>query len=153
MTQQSSADNSLLVVGIGASAGGLAVFSKLLHHLPVDTDMAFVLIQHLAPEQKSFLSELLSRTAQIPVQTAEDGVKVQANYVYVIPPNAQMTISQGRLQLAACDQIQQRVKTVDLFLQSLAADRQNKAIAIILSGSNNDGALGVSAVRAAGVCA
>ena len=150
MTQQSSADNSLLVVGIGASAGGLAVFSKLLHHLPVDTDMAFVLIQHLAPEQKSFLSELLSRTAQIPVQTAEDGVKVQANYVYVIPPNAQMTISQGRLQLAACDQIQQRVKTVDLFLQSLAADRQNKAIAIILSGSNNDGALGVSAVRAAG---
>ena len=148
--EQRSNDTVLPVVGVGASAGGLAAFSELLHHLPADTGMAFVLIQHLDPGQTSLLSELLGRTTQIPVQTVEDGMVVEANQVYVIPPNAQMTIAQGRLQLATCDQVQRRVKTVDLFLQSLANDQQNQAIAIILSGSNNDGAVGVPAVRAGG---
>ncbi len=150
MNSSNLTDDALLIVGIGASAGGLNAFAELLSHLPTDTEMGFVLVQHLSPEQESLLSELLGRTTQLPVVTAEDGMMVEANHVYVIPPNAQMTIAGGRLQLATCDQLQGRVKTIDRFLQSLAADQKNQAIAIILSGSNNDGALGVQAIRAEG---
>ncbi|HEY9752824.1 MAG TPA: CheR family methyltransferase, partial [Coleofasciculaceae cyanobacterium] len=145
-----SANAPSLIAGIGASAGGLDAFSELLSHLPIDTGMAFVLVQHLSSGQKSLLCELLARTTPMPVITATDGMVVQANHVYVIPPSAQMTIAQGRLYLAACDQTQGHVKTIDLFLKSLAADQKNKAIAIILSGSNDDGALGVQMIQAAG---
>lgn len=143
-------NNRSLIVGIGASAGGLDAFSELLSHLPTDTGMGFVLIQHLSPEQKSLLSELLGRTTRMPVHTAENGMKVEENHVYVIPPNVQMTIADGRLQLDPCNQFQGRVKTIDLFFKSLAKDQKNKAIAVVLSGSNNDGALGVQAIRAEG---
>ncbi|WP_083901687.1 chemotaxis protein CheB [Pseudanabaena sp. PCC 6802] len=149
-TSMPTEDDVALVVGIGASAGGLDAFSELLSHLPTDTGMVFVLVQHLSPGQESLLSELLGRTTRMPVATAEQGMVVQPNHVYVIPPNVQMTIAQGQLQLAVCDQAQGRVKTIDLFFQSLAADRKNKAIAIVLSGSNNDGALGIQAIREEG---
>ncbi len=139
-----------LIVGVGASAGGLDAFSTLLSHLPTDTGMGFVFVQHLSPGQESLLSELLGRTTRMPVVTAVDGQQVEANRVYVIPPNAQMTIAQGRLHLATCDQTQARVKTINLFFESLAADQKNRAIAIVLSGSNNDGALGVESIRAEG---
>jgi len=150
MTSPDSIEDVSLIVGIGASAGGLDAFSQLLSHLPIDTGMGFVLVQHLSPGQESLLSELLGRTTRMPVVTAEGGMEVEANHVYVIPPNAQMTIAQGRLHLAACDQTLGRVKTIDLFFQSLAEDQKNKAIAIVLSGSNNDGALGVESIRSEG---
>lgn len=150
MSTSSPRDDRSLTVGIGASAGGLDAFSQLLSHLPIDTNMGFVLVQHLSPGQESLLSELLGRTTRMPVVTAEDGMVVEANHVYVIPPNAQMTIADGKLHLADCDQTLGRVKTIDIFFQSLAADQKNKAIAIVLSGSNNDGALGVKAIRAEG---
>ncbi|MGB3613606.1 MAG: chemotaxis protein CheB [Elainellaceae cyanobacterium] len=150
MADRHSDEALLTVVGIGASAGGLAAFSELLRHLPPDTGMAFVLVQHLDPEQESLLPELLGRTAQSPVETAENDMVVQADHIYVIPPNAQMTIDQGRLRLNERDQTQQRINMVDLFLQSLAVDQKDKAIAVILSGSNNDGAAGLAAIRAAG---
>jgi two-component system CheB/CheR fusion protein len=149
-TPNSSTDDVSLIVGVGASAGGLDAFSELLSHLPINTGMGFVLVQHLAPGQESLLSELLGRTTRMPVVTVADGMVVEANHVYVIPPNAQMTIAQGQLHLAECDQTLGRIKTIDLFFESLAADQKNKAIAIVLSGSNNDGALGVEAIRAEG---
>lgn len=150
MSTSNSTDEVSIVVGIGASAGGLDAFSELLGHLPIDTGMAFVLVQHLSPEQESLLSELLARTTKMPVTTAEDGRVVEANCVYVIPPNAQMTIAQGQLHLEPCDRTQGQVKTIDLFFESLAADRKNNAIAILLSGSNNDGTLGIQAIHAEG---
>lgn len=150
MSTPSSTDDGLLIVGIGASAGGLDAFSELLSHLPIDTGMGFVLVQHLSPHQESLLSELLARTTRMPVITAEDSMAVQANHVYVIPPDVQMTIAEGQLHLANCDQIQRRVKTIDLFFESLAADQKDKAIAIVLSGSNDDGALGAQAIRSEG---
>lgn len=150
MPTPASENEVLLIVGIGASAGGLDAFSELLSHLPIDTGMGFVLVQHLSPGQESLLAELLARTTQMPVVTAEDGMEVRANSVYVIPPSAQMTIAGGRLRLATCDQTLRRVKTIDLFFQSLAADQNNKAIAVVLSGSNSDGALGVQAIQAEG---
>ncbi|WP_107670390.1 chemotaxis protein CheB [Cyanothece sp. BG0011] len=150
MSPQNSQDEISLIVGIGASAGGLDAFSELLSHLPTDTGMGFVLVQHLAPEQESLLRELLARTTQMPVKTAENGMRVEANHVYVVPPNAKMTIAEGRLQLAVCDQSHRSIKTIDLFFESLATDQKNKAIAIVLSGSNNDGAIGVKAIHAEG---
>ncbi|MGG6296818.1 chemotaxis protein CheB [Leptolyngbya sp. AN02str] len=150
MSFQDPTNDVLLVVGIGASAGGLGAFSELLRHLPADTGMAFVLVQHLAPEQESLLGDLLARTTPMPVEVATMGAEVQPNHVYVIPPNTQMTIEQGQLQLAVCDQTQGRVKTIDAFFQSLAADQKNKAIAIVLSGSNNDGAVGIQSIREEG---
>jgi two-component system CheB/CheR fusion protein len=100
--QNNSTDtiDDLLVVGIGASAGGLEAFSELLSHLPADTGMAFVLVQHLSPDQDSLLEELLDRSTPIAVVRATDGVTVEANRVYVIPPATSMTIAAGRLQLA-----------------------------------------------------
>jgi two-component system, chemotaxis family, CheB/CheR fusion protein len=87
------------VVGIGASAGGLDAFRQLLSHLPSDTGMAFVFIQHLDPNQKSLLSEILARETSMPVVEVRDGMKVEPNCVYVIPPNAKMAIAQGVLKL------------------------------------------------------
>ncbi|MGB3616229.1 MAG: chemotaxis protein CheB [Elainellaceae cyanobacterium] len=150
MTDQDSSSDSSLIVGLGASAGGLNACSEVLSRLPVDTGMAFVLVQHLSPDQASLLSELLARITPMSVETATDGKRVQANHIYVIPPNTQMTIDRGRLHLLTCDQHQGRVKTIDIFFQSLAADQKHNAIAIMLSGSNDDGALGIQAIRDAG---
>ncbi len=138
------------IVGIGASAGGLEAFTELLSHLPTDTDMAFVLIQHLSPHQKSLLTEILSRTTQMPVTEVEDGMTVVPNHVYVIPPNATMTIAQGVLKLAPCQKTRGMRMVVDTFFCSLAEDWGNKAIGVVLSGGDGDGTRGVEAIKAAG---
>lgn len=115
MQSSDSSDQVSLIVGIGASAGGLEAVSELLRHLPPGIDMGFVVVQHLSPGQESMLGELLARTTRMPVVTVEDGMVVEANHVYVIPPNVQMTIAQGRLRLAPWEQGQRRTKTIDLF--------------------------------------
>src|SRR5271169_2710905 len=95
---ESWADNELFpIVGIGASAGGLEAFTKLLKHLPNDTDMAFVLVQHLDPTHPSALTELLSRATAMPVTEVRDGMRIEPNHVYVIPPNTNMAILHHRL--------------------------------------------------------
>ncbi|PZV19652.1 MAG: histidine kinase [Pseudanabaena sp.] len=141
---------SFLTVGIGASAGGLQAVSQLLRQLPADTGMAFVLIQHLDPDHDSQLSEILAHTTQMPVNEVQDGMAIAPNCVYVIPPNTNMTLNQGILQLAPRQQIKGRYMAINAFLSSLALDRGSKAIAIVLSGSNEDGTLGLSAVKAVG---
>src|SRR5947199_2537934 len=88
-------DRPFSVVGIGASAGGLEAFEQLLKALPADTGMAFVLVQHLAPKHESMLSELLAKATSMPVVEATQGVRVHGNHVYVIPPNADMSIEDG----------------------------------------------------------
>jgi two-component system, chemotaxis family, CheB/CheR fusion protein len=94
------AQSASLIVGIGASAGGLAAFKSFLAHTPADSGMAFVLIQHLDPSHKSLLVELLGANSPIPVVAASDGDAVRENHVYVIPPNATLTIKQGLLRVA-----------------------------------------------------
>lgn len=138
------------IVGIGASAGGLEAFTQLLNHLPIDTGMAFVLIQHLAPHQESLLTVILSRATQMPVSQVEDGMAVEPNQVYVIPPNTKMTISQGVLKLEPRGEGRGLFMTVDTFFLSLAEDRGNKAIAVVLSGGDSDGSHGLEAIKAAG---
>ena len=110
------------VVGIGASAGGLEAFRELLSHLPIDTGMAFVLIQHLAPNQKSLLSEILARETAMPVAEVKNGMAVAPNCVYVIPPNTKMTIEQGVLKLTTREKTRGMVMPADTFFCSLAVD-------------------------------
>ncbi|MGI8499998.1 MAG: chemotaxis protein CheB [Hassallia sp.] len=111
--EQQDNSNVFPIVGIGASAGGLEAFTQLLHHLPTDTGMGFVLVQHLAPDHKSLLSEILSRATQMTVHEVVDGMSVAPNHVYVIPPNKQMTISQGLLKLMPREKIRGQAMTVD----------------------------------------
>ena len=148
--QLAETDARFPIVGIAASAGGLAAFTGLLSHLPSDTGMAFVLIQHLDPNHKSLLSEILARTTQMPVNEVEDGVAVEPNQVYVIPPNTKMVLSKGTLQLSPREKIYGKYLPADAFFSSLAIDRGNKAIAIVLSGGDGDGSLGIKAIKAAG---
>ncbi|MEG4407577.1 chemotaxis protein CheB [Microcoleus sp. MON2_D5] len=138
------------IVGIAASAGGLEAFTGLLSHLAIDTGMAFVLIQHLAPDHKSLLTEILARTTQMPVNEVQDGVAVEPNQVYVIPPNTKMVVCKGLLQLSPREKIYGKYMPGDAFFTSLALDRGHKAIAVVLSGGDGDGSEGLKAIKAAG---
>ncbi|MBD2338036.1 PAS domain-containing protein [Calothrix sp. FACHB-156] len=148
--QENNQDELFPIVGMGASAGGLEAFTELLSHLPNDTGMAFVIIQHLSPNQKSLLSEILSRSTQMPVVEVQNGMVVEPNHVYVIPPNTKMTISQGVLQLAPRGKTYGLFMSVDAFLISLAEERGSKAIGVVLSGSDGDGARGLEFIKEAG---
>jgi two-component system CheB/CheR fusion protein len=148
--QQDKNQGLFPIVGIGASAGGLEAFSQLLSHLPTDTGMGFVLIQHLSPDHKSQLSEILARTTQMPVIEVQDGMMVEPNHIYIIPPNSKMTLAKNLLRLAPREKIQGKDMSVDAFFNSLAQERGSKAIAVVLSGADGDGALGLKAVKVAG---
>jgi two-component system CheB/CheR fusion protein len=148
--QQDNPNELFPIVALGASAGGLEAFTQILSHLPTDTGMAFVLIQHLAPDQKSLLSEILSRVTQMPVGEVQEGMSVEPNHIYVIPPNTKMTISQGVLKLVPRAKIRGLFMSVDAFFLSLAKERGNKAIGVVLSGGDSDGARGLEEIKAAG---
>src|SRR6266545_1311936 len=138
------------VVGIGASAGGIEAVKQMLHALPVNTGMAFALVQHLDPSHASMLTEILSRATSMPVSEVTDQMAVEPNHVYVIPPGMNMAISQGTLRLSPREETPGQHRVVDHFLHSLAEDRGHKAIGVILSGSATDGTLGLEAIKAEG---
>ncbi len=140
----------LPIVGIGASAGGLETFSQLLQELPPHTGMAYVLIQHLDPKHESMLTNLLTKTTAMPVVEATDGLAVEADHVYVIPPNTNLGILHGTLHLMPRGDPHKQHLPVDYFLCSLAEDKGTRAIGVILSGTASDGALGLKAVKAEG---
>jgi two-component system, chemotaxis family, CheB/CheR fusion protein len=138
------------IIGVAASAGGLEAFTQLLEHLPVDTGMAFVLIQHLSPDHHSLLTEILGRVTQMRVCEAQHGMVVEPNHVYVIPPNAKMVLDGGVLELSPREKVFGKYMPGDAFFVSLAADRGHKSIAVVLSGGDGDGSLGLTAIKAAG---
>ncbi|MDI1229257.1 MAG: chemotaxis protein CheB [bacterium] len=142
-------NSSFPIVGIGASAGGLEAFGELLKALPKKTGMAFVLIQHLAPQHESLLGGLLSQSSQLPVIEAAQGMTVKIDHIYVIPPNAKLTIAKGILQLGQRD-ISGPHLPIDLFFRSLAEDQGALAMGVVLSGTGSDGTLGLEAVRSVG---
>ena len=143
-------NESFAIVGIGASAGGLEPFTQLLKNIPPDIGMGFVLVQHLAPDHESHLGEILQHSTQMPVAQAGDGMKIEPNSVYVIPPNAMMTLDQGVLKLEPRQKVRGKYMVIDEFFSSLAADRGSQAIAIVLSGSNEDGTAGLGVVKSVG---
>jgi two-component system CheB/CheR fusion protein len=138
------------IVGIGASAGGLEAFIELLKHLPEKTGMAYVLVQHLDPKHSSALQEILSRATKIPVTEVTEGVTVDPDHIYVIPANTNMSLSDGVLRLAARILVQGQHMPINYFLNSLAVQRGEQAIAVILSGTASDGTEGCAAVKTAG---
>lgn len=137
------------VVGAGASSGGLGPLTEFLQELPVDTGMAFVIVQHLAPDRQSDLTAILSRATKMPVSEVSDEPEVQPDHVYVIPPGRDMFISDGKLRLLPQEKRTQQ-NGIDQFFRSLAAECGHKAIGVILSGSLSDGTMGIEAIKAAG---
>jgi two-component system CheB/CheR fusion protein len=132
---------------MGASAGGLEAFEQFFSHLPSDTGLAFVLVPHLEPTHKGMMPELLGRHTKMPVVEVEDGMKVQPNHVYVIPPNADLAILHGKLQVLEPVAPRGQRMAIDFFFRHLAADQKEKAIGIILSGMGSDGTLGLKAIK------
>jgi two-component system CheB/CheR fusion protein len=137
-------------VGIAASAGGLEAFIELLSHLPIDTGMAFVVIQHLAPDSKSLLTEILAKVSLLPVQEVAARTRIEPNQVYIIPPNTKMIVEQGLLQLLPREKVLGKYMPGDAFFTSLAIECGHQAIAIVLSGGDGDGSVGLKAIKAAG---
>ena len=136
-----------LVVGLGASAGGLDAFKSFLGAMPPQNGMAFVLIQHLDPDHDSLLVELLGKHTEMPISAAEDGMAVVANQVFVIPPNAVLTIESGILRVTRPAPPREHRKPIDMFFASLAEDQNENCVCVILSGSGSDGSLGLRVVK------
>lgn len=149
-TSPHSANASVRIVGIGASAGGLEAFTGLLRHLPVQADVAYVLVQHLDPTHRSLLSEILAKTTTLPVTEIEPNTRAEPNRIYVIPPNCDLTVEGGILKLTPREKSGGPARGIDHFLKSLAADQKDRAIGVILSGAGSDGAAGLKAIKAAG---
>jgi two-component system CheB/CheR fusion protein len=140
----------LHVVGIGASAGGLEALERLFKAMPTRSGLAFVVLQHLSPDFKSLMDELLARHTSLPIRRAEDGMIVEPNHVYLLPPKKEMIISGGRLLLTDKDPDQDLSLPIDHFFRSLAQDAGRCAIAIVLSGTGSDGSRGIRDIHEAG---
>ena len=143
----STKTNDFFVVGIGASAGGLEALEQFFTSMPLVNKMAFIVIQHLSPDFKSLMPEILSRNTTMKVYQIQDGMKVMPGCVYLNPPKFTVTISNGQLFIKEQDPLYRINLTVNTFLESLAADRREKSIAIILSGTGSDGTRGCRAIK------
>jgi len=150
VTQEESQETTFPIVGIGASAGGLEAFEKFFTHMQPDSGMAFVLVQHLSSPHKSILDDLVQRLTRMKVAQASDGVEVQPNSVYIIPPNKDMALLHGKLNLMEPGAPRGLRLPIDFFFRSLAQDQHERAICIVLSGTGTDGTLGLKAVKGAG---
>jgi two-component system CheB/CheR fusion protein len=140
------------IVGVGASAGGLAAFEAFFSGMPADCDsgMAFVLVQHLAPDHESLLVDLVKRYTRMAVFEVEDGMQILPNCTYIIPPNRDMALLNGSLQLLDPIAVRGQRLSIDFFFRSLARDQRERAICVILSGSGSDGTQGLRAIKAEG---
>jgi two-component system CheB/CheR fusion protein len=143
-------DEGFVIVGIGASAGGLEAFEQFFRALPPGSGMAFVLVSHLDPSHASLLTDILQRSTSLPVLEAQDQMVVAPDHVYVIPPNREMAIFHGTLQLSLPETPRGKRLPVDAFLSSLGEDQGRRAVGIILSGTGSDGTLGLRNILANG---
>ena len=134
-------------VGIGASAGGLEAIDTFFKNMSPNSGCAFIVVQHLSPDHKSLMAELLSKRSDMPVNRAEEGMVVEANHVYLIPPNYDLRIFHGKLLLTEQNRQGGINLPIDIFLASLAEDQADKSVAIILSGTGSDGTRGVRAIK------
>jgi len=138
------------IVGVGASAGGLEALEQLFRSLPRESGAAFVVVQHLSPDFKSLMNELLARHTQMAIEKVEDGIRLQRNTIYLMPPKVEMIVSGGKLMLSAKDPQDGLALPIDKFFRSLAQDAGPKSIAVVLSGTGSDGSRGILDVHAAG---
>ncbi|MFK7769601.1 MAG: chemotaxis protein CheB [Mariniblastus sp.] len=146
----SQAEKQLFVVGIGASAGGLKPIEEFFSHMPVDSGMAFVVVQHLSPDFKSLMDELLARRTGMAIHKVSDGIKVEANSVYLIPPEKNMALEKGRLMLTDKTKIRIDNLPIDIFFRSLAKGAGENSVAVVLSGTGSDGSRGIKDIHESG---
>ncbi|RQD69135.1 MAG: chemotaxis protein CheR [Tindallia sp. MSAO_Bac2] len=137
-------------VGVGASAGGLEALQDFFRTMPDDTGMAFVVIQHLSPDYKSMMDELLARYTKMAIRVAEDGMEVEANSIYLIPPRYNLMIFHGKLYLEEYKTQKVHNLPIDVFFRTLATDQGKKAVAVVLSGTGSDGTQGIRRIKEAG---
>jgi|WetSurMetagenome_2_1015567.scaffolds.fasta_scaffold12018_5 two-component system, chemotaxis family, CheB/CheR fusion protein len=134
--------NTFPVIGIGASAGGLEALNALFEKMPEDTGAAFVVVQHLAPTKESSMPELLGRRTRLPVHQVTDNTRLEPNTIYLIPPDKNMSIVNGTLQLLDFARSPGLRHPIDFFFKTLAQDRREAAVGIIMSGTGTDGTEG-----------
>lgn len=142
-------ENKFPVVGIGASAGGLAAFKQLIQSIPEDSGMAYVLVQHLAPNHDSLLPELLQKVTNLPVQEISNEIKVEPNNIYIIPSNKMLLSNDGKLELSPRADKSKKMQNlpIDLFFTSLAWVHQSHSIGVVLTGTGSDGTEGLRAIK------
>jgi two-component system CheB/CheR fusion protein len=138
------------IIGVGASAGGLEALKAFFDHVPSNSQHSFVVIQHLSPEHKSFMAELLARNTDLPIVEAGDGASIRPGEIYLIPPRKNIEITDGRLALSDKPEGQLLNLPIDIFFRSLAKSEGEKAIAIVLTGTGSDGTRGVRAIKDSG---
>ncbi|MGN7359015.1 chemotaxis protein CheB [Paenibacillus sp. SAF-054] len=138
------------IVGLGASAGGLEALESFFEHMPENTGMAFIIVQHLSPDYKSLMDEILGKYTSMPIQEAQDNMQVRPNHIYLTPPRKVMTIADGCLKIAEPLRETGLHLPIDLFFRSMAADCGSRAVAIIMSGTGTDGSRGIQQVKEAG---
>jgi two-component system CheB/CheR fusion protein len=137
-------------VGIGASAGGLDALQKFFAHVPLDSGLAYVVVQHTSAEYKTLLGSLLQQVTVLPVHDAHNGLVLKPDTVHVMPTGGELTVERGCLHFQAAPKTQGLHKPIDVFLTSLALDQKDRAVGVILSGMGNDGVQGMQAIRQAG---
>ncbi|MFA6151609.1 MAG: chemotaxis protein CheB [Chitinophagaceae bacterium] len=147
---KSSKGDTFFIVAIGASAGGLEAITALLKHLPPDTGMSFIYIQHLSPDHKSILSALLSKVTKMQVQEVTNKILMEPDNVYVIPPDKEMTVTNGHIRLTPRHRNRVFNLPIDSFFSTLADKHKEAAIGIILSGNASDGTAGIAAIKHGG---
>ncbi len=143
-------DERCCVIGVGASAGGLEALESFFESMPTDSGLAFVVVQHLSPDFKSHMDELLRRKTQIPVHLVDDGIEVRPDSIYLLPARMEMIISNGKLRLTERNPDRRFSHPIDQFFRSLAVDCGKRSVAIVLSGTGSDGAKGIREVYEAG---
>lgn len=144
---ESTDNKGFPIVGIGASAGGLEALEQFFSNMPLNTGMAFVVIQHLDPTHQGLLTELIQRTTRLPVVTVTDRLHVEPDSVYIIPPNRSMSVLKGTLHLFEPAEPRGLRLPIDIFFRSLADDRNEHSIGIILSGMGSDGSIGIKSIK------
>ena len=149
-SEDQSSQTPRLIVGIGASAGGLEALERLFETMPLESGMAFVVIQHLSPDFKSLTDDILSRRTRLPIKVVENGIAVRPDTVFLIPPRKDMMIRGGQLLLTDKDPSQLVALPIDCFFRSLAQEAGERAVAIILSGTGSDGSRGIRDIHEAG---
>src|SRR5262245_46941742 len=137
----------LLVVGLGASAGGIEALRAFFAHVPGDSGAAYVVILHLSPDHDSKLAEVLQTTAAIPVTQVTQPVRVEGNHVYVVPPNRRLEIVDGMLTLSEMTQREHRRSPVDVFFRALADANGSRSVGVVLSGTGPNGSAGLKRVK------
>ena len=150
MTEEQSPLDDLSVVCFGASAGGFEAYCTILSLLPADTGLAFIIVHHQPADGKSLLVEILPRFTEMPVVLLADGEIVKADHVYVVPAGMQVTMAGDAFRISPLSERTGWPKNISIFLLSLADDRQKRAVAVILSGFDSDGAAALKPIKDAG---